>query len=121
MYQFSNNLHVYEGWEKSDKFGPASTWYRDHPTIKRWLFGPNNLDTGEAQEFVENWKDFSDQAVPRCRILRDNAAPMLLSYDAYKQDDIGLALHYAERIHDDDWKEACIAWLTRRAKPIPAR
>jgi thymidylate synthase len=114
MYQFTNNLHVYEGWETQDKFGPASNWYRNNPTIKRWLFGPTNLDIDEAKDFVENWKEYSDSTVPKCRILRDNAAPMLLAYNEYKDGNIDKALHYAERIHDDDWKEACWQWLMRR-------
>jgi Thymidylate synthase len=116
MYQFTNNLHIYEGWEGEDKFGPQVDWYRNHPTIRRWFFGPTNFDIDEAQDFVENWKDFGDTAVPKCRILRDNAAPMLLAWNEYKEGAIDKALHYASRIHDEDWKEACEAWLTRRIK-----
>lgn len=116
MYQFTNNLHVYKGWEGEDKWGPQSNWYRDHTTVRRWLFGSANFDLDEAQDFVENYKDYDDAMVPKCRILRSNAHPMLLAYNSYKDGKIDLALQYASRIWDDDWREACESWLTRRIK-----
>ena len=114
MYQFSNNLHIYEGWEGPDKYGPASDWYRHHPTIKRWLFGPHNFDLEEAKDFVKYFKEPDEGHQWKCRILRDNASPMLLAWSAHKDGDDDLAIHRASHIHDDDWREACQAWLTRR-------
>lgn len=111
MFQFSNNLHVYEGWGGDDKYGEESKWYQKNPTINRWLFGPTNFDWAEAGEFVE---DPDDERSWQCRILRDNAHPMVLAHNAYKNGDPNLAIHLCDRIHDDDWRFACQEWLTRR-------
>ena len=119
MFQFSNNLHVYEGWGGEDKYGPPSKWYEQNPTFNRWVFGPTNFDWEQAAEFVEYGLDDGDSDYPQysCRILRDNAVPMLKSWSSYRDgDDLPLALHHASNIHDDDWKEACTLWLHRRMK-----
>jgi len=112
MYQFTNNLHVYQGWE--DKFGPMSDWYRANPVIRRWLFGPENLNLEEAAHFVEHWSEYEDHIAPKCRILRDNAFPMLMAWDNHKDGNYDLALHYAAKIWDDDWRHACENWLKRQ-------
>ena len=119
MFQFSNNLHVYEGWGGEDKYGPPSKWYEQNPTFNRWVFGPTNFDWEEAADFVEYFKnddgsDINDPPQWKCRILRDNAYPMLMAWTSHKAGNIDLALHYAAKIHDDDWKEACSLWLKRR-------
>lgn len=112
-YQFTNNLHIYEGWDGEDKWSRyPSRWYYDRPTFNRWAFSPNTFDLDEAERFVEDRLDTDEPY--RCRILRDNAEPMLLSWNAYKSGDDHLALHYAQKIWDADWKDACLMWLARR-------
>jgi len=114
-HQFTNNLHVYEGWTEPDKWSrfPAR-WYYEHPSLRRWIFGPETFSVLEAQDFCEHGLDVSEPY--RCRILRDNAEPMLLAHQTYKTGDIDLALHYADKIYDDDWRVACMAWIDRRRK-----
>jgi len=110
FHQFSNNLHVYEGWE--DKFEYVqSDWYVKNPSFPRWAFNPTNFDWVEAGEFVEDMGTGEYQ----CRILRDNARPMMDAWEEYKKDDLDKAIHICGRIHDYDWKVACRAWLERRA------
>jgi len=110
-HQFTNNLHVYEEWvDRYTKF--PSRWYRENPHFDRWEFGPDNIKILEAEQFVEQGLDSDEQY--RCRIIRDNAVPMLQAWLAYKDGDLHLALHHARGIHDADWQEACIQWLERR-------
>jgi hypothetical protein len=111
-HQFTNNLHVYEGWvDKFSKF--PSRWYMDNPSFPRWEFSPDNLKILEAEQFVEQGLDFEEPY--RCRIIRDNAVPMLQAWTEYKtNDDLHLALHHARSIHDLDWQTACVQWLNRR-------
>lgn len=112
-YQFTNNLHVYEGWDGEDKWERyPSRWYYDNPMYPCWRFGPGTFDLDEAERFVEMRLDTDEPY--RCRILRDNAEPMLLSWNAHKDGDDHLALHYAKKIRDLDWSVACQAWLERR-------
>ena len=109
-YQFTNNLHVYEGWE--DKFHRApDRWYRANPSPRRWKWSPENLRIGEAQRFVEYKYTNGKYA---SRILRDNAIPMLKSWYDYKAGEVNSAILHAAQIHDDDWKRACVLWLERR-------
>jgi hypothetical protein len=115
LYQFTNNLHVYEGWGGTDKYSETPDhWYRRNPTFLRWEFSSDNFDWGEAADFVEDPDFFLDSSSPRCRILRDNAGPMFNAWMAHKDGDDHLALHHVGNIHDEDWKEACARWITRR-------
>lgn len=112
-YQFTNNLHIYEGWEGEDKWERyPSKWYYHNPMYARWAFGPNTFDIDEAERFVEERLDTDEPY--RCRIIRDNAEPMLKSWYAYKDGDFDLAGHFCGKIRDEDWKEACNNWLIRR-------
>ena len=114
LYQFTNNLHVYEGWGGEDKYQEApDNWYQLNPSYRRHPFSPNNLYWEEALDFVE---DMDPDGNWQCRILRDNAVPMLAAWDAYKEGDLPLASHWAHNIHDDDWATACLRWLERRVK-----
>jgi thymidylate synthase len=110
-FQFTNNLHIYEDWQgKYSK--TVDQWYTANPSFQRWPFCSANLDLHEAQEFTEYGLDTDEPY--QSRILRDNAAPMLLAWTAHKDGDDHLALHEASHIKDGDWKEACIRWLNRR-------
>ena len=112
-YQITNNLHVYEGWE--DRYDKTlDNWYQLQPTFPRWIFGPTNLALHEAERFVEDRLDTDEPY--HCRIIRDNAEPMLHAWLAHKEGDDDLAMHYAAKIHDFDWQYACINWLDRRKK-----
>ncbi len=110
LYQFTNNLHVYEGWE--NRFSPdENTWYYEHPSYKRVPFNYRTLPMEEAEAFVSG-----SLIEPEASsiVLRRNAFPMLESYTAYKEKAWDLALHQAGRIYDDDWRDACVAWILRR-------
>ena len=110
-HQFTNNLHVYEGWE--DKFSPTpSRWYQTRPALARWSFSPSTLPYHEAQRFVEEGLDTSEPYT--CRILRDNAQHMAMAWLAHKDGDDNLALHHVSNIYDEDWQEGCRLWITRR-------
>jgi hypothetical protein len=111
LHQFTNNLHVYNGWGGDDKISPvADRWYQHNPNYQRWEFSDRNLDIGEAAHFVENLDDEDFKS----RIMRDNVMPMYRSHSAYKDKDLDLALHNANNIYDEDWRMACIRWLERR-------
>lgn len=109
-YQFTNNLHIYEGWE--DKYAVSdSRWYAQHRIFQRWAFCPRNLDLLEAADFVRS----PDPALEwKCRILKDNAIPMLKAWEAYKNGRLEMALSHASNIRDEDWRHACMEWLKRR-------
>ena len=109
LYQFTNNLHIYEGWEDKYTYHEV-TWYSQNPSLRRYPFGSMNFSVAEAAEFCELQleKEYA------CKILRDNAVPMLATWNAYKNGDLNLALHLASKIYDDDWCEACTNWLKRR-------
>lgn len=113
-YQFTNNLHMYEGFNKKYHF-TDDRWY-NRPVVSAIRFGPETLSMDEAQRFVEDMGEveFSDEwASP---ILVQNACPMMESWNAYKGGNIHRAIHLAGNIHDDDWSRACVMWLTRRIK-----
>jgi thymidylate synthase len=110
LYQFTNNLHVYKGWE--DKWRDHwDHWYELNPMCRSHKFSPSTLDTVEAERFV---LDGIHTNVPyKSKILRDNAVPMFDAWLMYKADDLPMAKHIASRIYDDDWRRACVDWLTR--------
>lgn len=113
LYQFTNNLHVYEGWTEPDKYTyHESMWYMQQPNLKRHEFSPATLHSLEALEFVEDELGRDRYRFP---IIRDNCLPMLWAWEAYKEDNIDLALHHAGQIFDQDWKVACTEWLLRIA------
>jgi thymidylate synthase len=111
MYQFTNNLHVYLGWEDKWERGGWDDWYTQRPTLQAWRFGPRNFDQDEAIRFVE--EGIHSNRPYQCRILRDNAVPMYDAWEIYKQDDLHKAIHVASRIYDDDWRKGCVDWLVR--------
>ena len=110
-HQFTNNLHVYEGWEEKWSATP-SRWYQTRPAIARWHFSPSSLPHHEAERFVEEGLDIDEPYT--CRIIRDNAEPMLMAWLAHKDGDDDLALHHITHIYDEDWQEGCRLWITRR-------
>jgi len=110
-HQFTNNLHVYEGWEEKYSHTP-SRWYGSRPAIARWNFSPDTLLDHEAQRFVDQGLDTDEHYT--CRIIRDNAEPILLAWLAHKDGDDDLALHHIGHIYDEDWQEGCRLWITRR-------
>lgn len=110
-YQFTNNLHVYAGWE--DRFcSVPDRWYTGAGVYKRWKWSPENLNLDEAQRFVEDGLDTDEKYASR--ILRDNAIPMLHAWTEYKSGDLDSAILQAQEIHDLDWRRACLMWLNRR-------
>lgn len=111
-YQFTNNLHIYEGWER--KFGPPVRWYRANPNYKSIKWGPDTLDINEAASFVTNdlTYDYSSD------VLRLNAVPMFKAWHAHKAKNYEAAAAEALLIYDDDWREACLKWLERRADNV---
>lgn len=110
LYQFTNNLHVYKGWEHKWR-EPWDHWYELNPMCRRHKFSPVNLDIDEAERFLD--EGVHANFPYRSRILRDNAIPMFDAWLTYKNNDLPLAKHIASRIYDDDWKHACVEWLTR--------
>jgi thymidylate synthase len=110
MYQFSNNVHVYEGWGGEDKISQPYEWSKRNPNYQRWQFSERNLDLDEASHFIENLDDEDFQS----RIMRDNVLPMYRAWECYKDRDLDLAMHNANNIYDEDWREACMLWLQRR-------
>lgn len=107
-YQFTNNLHIYEGFE--EKFNLfEDTWYgRNRGSYARLAWSPSNIDLDEARLFVLGHQ------ISGCPILTHNAMPMLEAWNSYKAKDFETALYRADQIHDEDWKRACIMWLNRR-------
>ncbi len=107
-YHFTNNLHVYAGWEgKVDR--AHNTWYPDHPAYDRIPFSPDTLNRQEAADFVR----FPEQAYDS-PILVNNAKPMWWAWEDYKAGNFASARGQAGRIYDQDWREACLKWLIRR-------
>lgn len=118
-HQFTNNLHIYEGFEHKYSAAP-DRWYNHTSTYDRIPFSPVNLDTREASDFVANSNQWESYPVFTCPIIVRNAIPMMQAWGAYKLGDFALARHYASNIFDEDWKYACIEWLTRRANNVAA-
>jgi len=111
LYQFSNNVHIYEGWQ--DKFSDSpNRWYRLNKGYSSWKFSPDNLSVEEAVRFV--WDGVHSEEAYRSRILQRNAVPMMKSWIAHKIGDKEQALIYARGIYDDDWRYACVNWLVRK-------
>ena len=112
-HQFTNNLHVYAGFE--DAFSAVSSrWYGRNQTYQAIRFGPDTLNLNEAADFVigDTQKDFESP------ILTNNAIPMLQAWRAYKDKNWVAARLAVKRIYDEDWREACTQWIERRYKGI---
>lgn len=107
LYQFTNNLHIYKGWEDKYSLAP-DRWYRQ-PHDLGWEFGPTTFNYLEALRFMDG-----DHEIPKCRILRDVAFPMRSAYTRYKDGDINSAVVHANQIRNEDWRRACVLWLERR-------
>lgn len=107
-YQFTNNLHIYEGWER--KYGPPVRWYPKNGLGKRIHWGPVNLDRDEALEFVHE----GPREAHKSPVLQKNAAPMYAAWELHKVKDYAEAIRVASTIYDEDWQYACVKWLERR-------
>jgi hypothetical protein len=113
LFQFTNNLHIYEGWE--NKFSRDSDrWYRAHANYNRWLFCPNNLQASQARLFVTYGLDGEEEYDNR--ILTRNALPMLEAWEEYRSKDPDWSKIFTtiSKVYDDDWRFACIQWMLRR-------
>jgi thymidylate synthase len=120
LFQFTNNLHVYKGWDGEDKYTyRQDDWYSLNPNIRRWPFSVENFDWLEASEFIDDYPH-CDAHTYKCRILRDNALPMSLAWGAHKKGENEKALHYARKIHDEDWQRGCVQWLDRAGARAPS-
>ena len=111
LYQFSNNLHVYEDWVDRWDRGGWDDWYGQRPALIALRFGPKTLDLEEAARFVE--EGIHSNRPYQSRILKENAVPMYDAWEIYKQGDLPKAIHVASRIYDDDWRNGCVEWLVR--------
>ena len=112
MYQFSNRVQFHRAHTISP--APPSPWYYDNPMFMRHVFGPDTIDLHELKDFVEEPDQLASWKSP---ILEWNAGPMFRAWSAYQSDQpdrFDLAIHMATRIHDSDWKFACVNWLERR-------
>jgi len=125
--QQSWNYHVYPSnpfWQKfldgthehGDKYNPYMT-----PDVQPWTVAATPaealsvledcvalcalFESGDHKTAQYQWKtDFFKQVVQ----------PVMDAYEAYKDKDWKLALHYAENIAAGDWQVACTQWLVRR-------
>jgi len=112
LFQFTNNLHVYEGWEDKFSLSP-DRWYSRTSVYNSVRFGPATLSWKEAKRFTEQGLDSGPYY---SRILNLNAIHMIEAWDAFKMGEFKLALRHAAAIHDEDWGYACTEWLIRRMK-----
>lgn len=108
LIQFTNNLHIYEGWEDKYEY-KESDWYLERGHYNRHAFSPQNLDMEELDDFID-----LENRYYKSPIIAHNACPMMEAWDSYKADDFDLAIHTARRIADKDWSIACVDWLQRR-------
>ena len=118
MYQVSNNYHGYLATiEKSDRWtNPYEFSYSHFPLA---AFG--DYDVQNLKQFDEDLTIFFDEPSAvgiRSRFLRQVACPIVLSHQAYrnKKDPYRFtkALEIVNQCRADDWKAACIQWLSRR-------
>lgn len=114
LYQFTNNLHVYQGMEGKWNKEPteSSNWYATHEHLQFTRWAPNTITKRQAKHFL-SWPALIYD-YPENGIIKLNAMPMRLAWDAYKDGRLEDAIAYATQIYDPDWCLACTWWLRRR-------
>lgn len=101
-HQFTNNLHIYDGWER--KFGPPVRWYTKYKFYSSIPWSPETIHPQELQTFVIDGLDTDVEYT--CPVIAKNAVPMLKSWLAYKEDKPFMADTHAHNIYDADWRYA---------------
>lgn len=109
-YQFTNNLHIYDGWER--KYGPPDRWY-SRKNFQRIAWSPESLSIPEIKQFVQTREPLGTSPV-----MVKNIAPMIEAWELHKMKGYPEAIRAAEFIYDDDWRYACVQWLKRRAANV---
>lgn len=113
-YQFTNNLHVY-----ADNFEPEA-WLSD---IETYPYKPNTQFISMIQDPERFEKELiwvADAPVTSPYLgcqepwFKNLIIPAMLAYTHYKEGDLFQALDSAGDILQDDWRTACVRWLTRR-------
>lgn len=111
-YQFTNNLHVYEQhWDLVNNPPQADPYVTDWNLVPLCGHSFTQLYTDLAMfmddpEAIHNYYNFD--------WFNDVARPMYMSHIAYREGDRKQAQFYANRILADDWRVACLNWLSRR-------
>lgn len=109
-HHFTNNLHVYEGWE--DKFS------YDHPpgpTLDRYRLVPINPTT-LPDSGLRTFLDRPLNEVGCGEVIETVAKPMYKAWILYKESrDFDKAVSRAEEIADSSWRTASVQWLARAA------
>lgn len=113
-YQMTNNLHVYQDWTR--KYGPPVRWYSKNRLYASIVWSPTSLNLNEAWEFVLHGLDTDKQY--KCDVIARNAVPMMEAWVAHKEFKPNVAMVHARNIFDEDWREACVSWLERRAANV---
>ena len=108
-FHLSNNAHVYERHYDLLR-QPAATKgykYKTYPMCA-WTSGWDN----DCIKFVDNPYQLPNNYITDWfqRVM----APLGLAHQSYKQGLIESAIDFARQIEADDWREACVNWLTRR-------
>jgi thymidylate synthase len=120
-HQFTNNLHVYtERWTPVEYLNDEEPdHYKQLPrmNVVPLVSDPDIFDR-ECSDFVAGY--CGEGAFPsggekfKTHFLSSVAWPMVKSYRAYKANDLNRALDYANEVMADDWRRACVAWMTKR-------
>jgi thymidylate synthase len=110
-YHMSNNLHVYErhfkliGGVKPDAMAHCAPYEHYQTVTDSVLFRKECIDLVEGKE------DFFDDP-----FFDGTVAPMLASWLEWKAGNKDQALYEARCIDAWDWREATVAWYSRRVK-----
>jgi hypothetical protein len=126
--QFSNNFHLYTNIVPRDNLmamardviGSDKYLMKDGPHINKVLANPplrkvpliqTNLETfeGDLQRFMDGRPQSFDEP-----FFTTVAAPMYDAHALYRDKDYDGAINRALDIKADDWRMACVEWLTRR-------
>lgn len=130
--QFSNNFHLYTNVVPEEQIMPLS---RDVEHSDRYLQPGRGMArqivptmrkvplVNSPEVFEEELFEFmawDGSGPPGLEnrftepFLLSVAAPMYRAYMAFKQKDFAAALESANTIQAEDWRQACMEWLTRR-------
>lgn len=123
---FTNNLHVYlDNWKPDEWLADKTPGYvasmvlppLRRPTDSRHM--DPNVDgwDQEIRDFVEVNKNGKTRQILWNTFFLDRVAqPMMDAFHCHKAGDHKQATHYLGNIASNDWREACIWWITRRHK-----
>jgi hypothetical protein len=122
-YHLSNNLHAYVDVLNKLELGDSCDYepylmlaedglsYVSPPLVtnpetfdeelRHWLSPPTAVNTSDKY---------------KNSYIEKTATPMYLSWGAWKDKNLELAMDYAKQINDRAWRRACMEWLERRKK-----